>query len=79
MAKGKYKKQNLSEMKKYLFTILDTDRAPIAYMESHIASETGLNDTRLLRNADIIRYCIHNTYNRLSGGKSHYHASKTKT
>ncbi len=79
MAKGKYKKQNLSEMSKFLFTILDTDRAPIAYMEAHIAKEARLKDTMELRNADIIRYCIHNTYNRLSGGKSHYHGNSAKT
>lgn len=69
MAKGSgaVKTKSIAEQHKILYTVLPEDRTPLAYVETHLATEAKAKDVLGIPSASVIRYCIRYTYNKLTG------------
>lgn len=70
MGKGIKKTKPIAELRKILFTVGVEDRAPLAYIEAHLAKEAGFKDVMDYPTSKVIRYCIHKTYNQLANKRS---------
>ena len=64
---GAVKTKSVADQYKILYTVLPEDRAPLAYVEAHLAAEAKAKDVLGVTSASVIRYCIRYTYNKLTG------------
>lgn len=61
------KTQSVTESMQILFTVMQTDKKPLAYIERELMKQREKLDCTDIPDAEIVRYCIHKAYKAMGG------------
>lgn len=61
------KTQSITESLQVLFTVLRTDKKPLAFIERELMKQREKTDCTDIPDAEIIRHCVHKAYKAMGG------------